>query len=421
MDNKTFIVLRSFVVAIGATAASTFIGVYGVLLGASAVEMGWLQSISNSVNNGGQLLWGRISDRVGRRKPFLLLGGGVLGLLWFLLTYVRTPVELIIIYGVIALFSALITVNWFSLIADSSTVSTRGRFLSVINNLSSIGTIVSLVLMTFTFSGEVTSQIRIPFYLAASSYFISLVLIMSIKEQRRRNSGQKSLIHTLKNLKNENRFFRYFMAMNVQGFFWSMAWPMFPITIVSVMNFTLTDVAFLTVTSSLAALGAQYILGKFVDRINRPPLIFANRILLSLIPVQYALYNSFGGFLILELYSGIVSSIQNVVMNSYLLDIVPEQGRGEYISLINGFNGIMYLFGALSGGYLLQYLLGFYALREALLIGYIAVFFGRFMSSLLFIGLKEPEERKGLPLSLYNLILRRQPAGAPSGGTIRVR
>ncbi|MFG1450505.1 MAG: MFS transporter [Thermoplasmataceae archaeon] len=421
MSNKTFIAMRSFVIAVGATAASTFIGVYGVLLGATVVEMGWLQSITNAVNNGGQLLWGRISDRVGSRKPFLLLGGVVLGALWYLLTDVRTPVELILVYAIISLFSALITVNWFSLLADSSTVKTRGRFLSTVNNLSSIGTILSLVIMTFTFSGAVSNQIRIPFYLAASTYFVSLVLIWRIRETKRSNKSQKSLLNTLKNIRNEPLFFKYFMAMNAQGFFWSMAWPMFPITIVTIMNFSLKDVAILTVTSSVAALCIQFVLGRIVDRMSRPPLIFLNRLLLSLIPLQYAFYVNLKEFIILEIYSGIISSIQNVVMNSYLLDIVPENGRGEYISLINGFNGIMYLVGALSGGYLLDYFTRLFPLREALLAGYIVVFFGRFLSSLLFIGLKEPENRKGVPLSLYNVLLRRQPAGSPSGGTIRVK
>jgi len=254
MSNKTFIAMRSFVIAVGATAASTFIGVYGVLLGATVVEMGWLQSITNAVNNGGQLLWGRISDRVGSRKPFLLLGGVVLGALWYLLTDVRTPVELILVYAIISLFSALITVNWFSLLADSSTVKTRGRFLSTVNNLSSIGTILSLVIMTFTFSGAVSNQIRIPFYLAASTYFVSLVLIWRIRETKRSNKSQKSLLNTLKNIRNEPLFFKYFMAMNAQGFFWSMAWPMFPITIVTIMRHFLRTINFLVISFRVGAI-----------------------------------------------------------------------------------------------------------------------------------------------------------------------
>ncbi|EQB71737.1 MAG: hypothetical protein AMDU4_FER2C00177G0004 [Ferroplasma sp. Type II] len=64
MDNRKLIALRSFIIAAGATAAASFVGVFAVMIGASAVEMGWLQSSSNSLSNLGQILWGRISDRV---------------------------------------------------------------------------------------------------------------------------------------------------------------------------------------------------------------------------------------------------------------------------------------------------------------------------------------------------------------------
>ena len=65
--NKTLIGLRSFLSSVGATAASTFVGIYAVILGAGAIEMGWLQSSFNSISNGAQLLWGKLSDRTGRR------------------------------------------------------------------------------------------------------------------------------------------------------------------------------------------------------------------------------------------------------------------------------------------------------------------------------------------------------------------
>ena len=66
--NKTLIGLRSFLSSVGATAASTFVGIYAVILGAGAIEMGWLQSSFNSISNGAQLLWGKLSDRTGRNR-----------------------------------------------------------------------------------------------------------------------------------------------------------------------------------------------------------------------------------------------------------------------------------------------------------------------------------------------------------------
>ncbi|MDS0256198.1 MFS transporter [Thermoplasmatales archaeon AK] len=421
MLNKTLIVIRSFVVAVGATAASSFVGVFGVYLGASASEMGWLQSSANALSNGGQILWGRLSDRVGARRPFLIAGSLLLAVLWYLMSYSTSPVSLIIAYALISFFASLITVNWFSLIADQTDSSVRGRFLSVVNILSSVGTIISLILMTLFFTGAEKNDIFIPFSAAAGSYIISAVLMSMLRENKHEQKVVGNLRTTLRNLKRENHFYRYFLAMNIQGIFWSMAWPMFPITIVSVMDFSLTQVAYLTVASLAMTVAVQYVLGRLTDRINRPPVIFANRAMLSLIPLMYGFFTNFGQFIMLEIYSGFLGSIQNVVMNSYLLDIVPENHRAEYISIINGFNGLVYLIGALIGGYLLEWLLGMFHLRMALEIAYICVFAGRFLSSLLFLRLKEPGKRGKAPLGLYSQLFRLKQPGNPSGGTIRFR
>ena len=421
MNNKTIIALRSFIVAVGATAASAFVGVYGAFLGASPAEMGWLQSAANSVGNGAQLFWGRMSDRFGVRKFFLVVGGAVLALLWFLMGVVKTPVELIIAYGGISFFGSMITVNWFSLIAEQAESSSRGKFLSIVNNLASVGTIISLLLMSIFFTGKVTNEIRIPFFVAALSYLISVIVVALIKEKKHSSVSKKSLLETMRTLRGEKLFYRYFLAMNIQGYFWSMAWPLFPLTIVDLMHFNLSEIAYLTVAASATTVLFQFLIGRITDKINRHPLIFLNRLMLSLIPIFYAFFHNFQEFIILELYSGGLSAIQNVVMNSYLLDIIPVDRRGEFISILNGFNGLVYLFGALSGGYLLQAFISFMPLGISLTIAYLIIFSGRFLSSFLFYRLKESQDRGAGPLSLFQLILRQKPAGSPSGGTIKVR
>ncbi len=421
MLNKTILTLRSVVIAAGAVAASSFVGVYGVYLGSTAIDMGWLQSAASALGNGGQLLWGRISDKIGARRPFLVLGSLILAFLWYFLGIVKTPFDLIVVYGLVSFFSAMITVNWFSLIADETQSSVRGRFLALINNISSVGTLVSLLVMTFFFSGHVDSDISIAFFAAAGSYGISAVLMARIRETRHSTKVVGSFLKTVKNIRKDKLFFRYFVAMNTQGFFWSLAWPMFPITMVLVMNFNLSDVAFLTVAAIGSTIVVQFVLGKVTDSIQRPPLIFLNRVLLSGIPLFYAFSRTFPEFVILEIYSGVVGGIQNIVMNSYVLDIVPEKQRAEYLSIINGFNGIVYLAGALTGGYLLSYLMTGLPLYQALIYGYLIVFTGRLLSSMLFLRLKEPDVRGRAPLHLYTMLFRLKPPGSPSGATIRFK
>ena len=421
MDNRLLISIRSFIISAGAAAAASFVGVYGVFLGASPAEMGFLQSTSTSVSNGGQILWGRISDRVGRRLPFLIMGSISLAALWFMMPYVANPVNLIIVYSLISLFGAMITVNWFAFIADSVDQQRRGRFLSLINNLSSVGTIISILAMSLFFGGSAIHDLAIPFMAASASYLISTVLLFRGREVKNKAQKITGMKETIREMRSDRTFSRYFFATTVQAYFWSMAWPMFPMTIVAVMRFNVTQIAYLTVASLSITVIGQYLMGRIVDRFNRVPLIFINRMMLCVIPLMYGFFQNLPEFLVMEIYSGFVGAIQTVVMTSYLLDISPARSRAQYISTINGLNGVVYLFGALSGGFLLQFLVGSYALRTALMIAYIIVFAGRLASSFLFLRLEEAGGNSRRDFPLFNILLRWKQPGNPSGTTVGPR
>lgn len=419
MNNRAIIAIRSFIIAAGAGAAASFVGVYGVILGATAADMGWLQSTSNAITNGGQIFWGRISDKVGRRTPFLVAGSVILAILWGVLAYVRTATELVVVYSAISLMGAMVVVNWFSLIAESTVSSTRGHYLSVINNLASVGTIVSLFVLSFVFKGQASRDILISFMLASASYVASTILLSRIKEHNPGSLKRNSLYHNLKHIRDEDHFYRYFLATNTQGIFWSFAWPAFPITIVTIMHFSLSQVAVLTGSALGATIVTQFLLGRVVDKVYRPTIILTSRILLSLIPIQYALFRTYPEFMFMELYSGFVGAMQNVVMNSYLLDIVPEGNKAEYISILNGFNGLVYFAGALSGGYILQYFIGIYGLVEALFLIYVIATAGRFCASFMFARLRETEKGGKREEALFSILHRIRSPGNPSGGVLK--
>jgi MFS family permease len=418
MKNPHLIALRSFVVAAGATAAASFVGVYGVLLGATPSEMGFLQSTSNSLSNAGQILWGRISDRFGTRLPFLIMGSLSLMALWFMMPFVRDPVNLIVLYSLISLFSAMITVNWYAFIADNVSEVARGKFLSTINNLSSIGTIISIAAMSLFFTADNVKDLAIPFFAAATSYLISAILLKTGNEKKVYRKQSNTFVASFREMRRNRKFYSYFVATTTQAYFWSMAWPLFPITIISVMGFSVQIVAYLTIASLSVTIASQYFFGRFVDRVNRVPLIFFNRLMLCVIPLMYAFFVNLGQFFILEFYSGFVGAIQSVVMTSYLLDIAPSGKRAEYISVLNGANGIVYFLGAISGGFMLQYLVALYPLRYALMLGYLVVFAGRFLSSFLFLRLQETGGNNRRDLALFSILLRWRHPGSPSGGNL---
>ncbi|MGC8608625.1 MAG: MFS transporter [Thermoplasmata archaeon] len=421
--NKTMQFLintRSFIVSFGANTAASYIGVFGVLLGSSPIEMGMLQALSNSISNAGQILWGRVSDRSGVRRPWLMLASGAMTVIWIAMALVRSPIDLILVYSIMSLISAMLSVNWFSLLADMSKSGSRGTFLSLLNNISSLGNLMSLLAMTFILRGSSINELIIPFSMGAVAYVASVFLVLFMKEEKKKAKLSPSFLKTFAEARKNSTFYRYFKAMNIQGFFWSMAWPIFPITIVSVMNFSLPTISELTAVNIVAIMVIQKFIGKITDRFDRTPLIFVNRFLLGFIPLMYGYFTGVGEFMIIEFYSGIVSGLQNVVMNSYLMDIIPIGHRAEYVSIMNGFNGIVYLAGSLAGGGLLEYFIGIYPLHYAVTISLTIIAIGRISSSFLFLHLKEPTERGKMGNPILFLITRIN-HGLPSGNIQKQR
>ena len=103
---------RSVVNSLGLGMVNPFLSPYAVELGASSSEMGWFQSLSNLSNNVMQVIWGELSDRFGRRVPFIVLGGVITAVLWFPMIFVANATQLIFLIAIQALLGSMATPAW---------------------------------------------------------------------------------------------------------------------------------------------------------------------------------------------------------------------------------------------------------------------------------------------------------------------
>ena len=392
MNNRKLIALRSFIIAAGATAAASFVGVFAVMIGASAVEQyvkeAKIEGLSQEFKNDPSFVY--VCNFIQYAGTIQLRSGIAKGL-----------------------------EEYAGLLFGVPLLGTMDIIIGAIEEACGKKVAGELIAIFFLLDSNSRKDIIIPFTAASISYIASALIGFMLTEKKSKSIMSKNLLGTLKTLKNNSIFYQYFMATNVQSFFWSLAWPMFPITIVTIMGFSLKVVALLTIAAIGSALVTQYFIAKFIDNINRIPLIFLNKIMLSGIPLMYAFFDSFPLFIGIEIYSGFLGSIQNSILTSYTLDVVPEGHHAEYISILNGFNGAIYFAGALTGGYLLSLFIDFFPLKLALILSYIIVFSGRFISSFLFRGLKEVGGGRNRG-ALSILFKPRQP-GSPSGAPINPR
>jgi MFS family permease len=391
--------IRNIVNSFGSGTVSPFLGVYTVRLGASPSEMGWFQSISNLAPNLMQIPWGKLSDRLGRRVPFVLVGGLITALLWIPVMLVASPSQLILVIGVQAVLGSMAAPAWTALIGELAHSSKRGIATAALNRYAMVGslsaTLVSGYLMIIV-TGSLQQMFFIPLMTAVVCGVASSLVMLLVHEKRnskRVNIRSSSFfnIHDVAVQVRENpNFLRFLAASSVFGFFMSISWPLFSITVADVLQAGMLEVALLSLFSGGAMIVFQPIGGKLADRVGRKQLIIAYRLGLVTVPIFYGLATSMTQLYLAEIFFGTLTAFGDVAMFAYLLDVTKEEYRGTLAAFYNLVLGILYFVGSLLGGYLANYLVGILGLALGLQLVYALSAVGRTAGALTFLTLKEP-------------------------------
>jgi MFS family permease len=379
-----------------------FMGAYAVKLGASASDMGWFQSSSNLSNNVMQVFWGRLSDRLRRRIPFIILGGLIVAGLWIPMMFVASASQLIILLAVQALLGSMATPAWTALIGDLVPSLRLGRVNSAVNLWASIGsliaTLVSGAIMVFV-GGTPQEILFVPFAVAIVFGLISSLVMVYIKEGK---NGEKlnltknlasdfsSILHQAKKTPD---FVKYCYVEGIFQFFMSISWPLISITQVEVLNASMLDIALLTVAQALITIVFQGWAGRLADSIGRKPLLVFYRFSLITVPIAYAFFPNMTSLIAISTFWGFSTALGQASLTACLLDISPREFRGSFVAMFNLVIGVTTFFGSLFGGYLSGYVIGVFGLVLGLQIAYVVSLAGRGVGAALYLTLKETLKR----------------------------
>ena len=390
---------RSIVNSFSSGTVGPFLSVYAVKLGASASEMGWFQSVSNLAPNMMQMPWGKLSDKIGRRIPFILVGGLVTAALWIPLMFVTSATQLIAVIAVQAVLGSMATPTWAALIGELMHSSKRGMTTAAINRAAAIGSLLATLAAGYLMvmiKGTLQQMFFIPLLVAVVCGVASSLVMILVNEKPHPNNASKGSIFGVrdvtKNVKSNSDFMRFTTASVVFGFFMSISWPLFSITTISVLNASMLEVALISVIQGAVTIALQPWGGKLVDRVGRRQLIVAYRLGLILVPTFYALASNVYHLYIASVIFGIIVAFGDVAMFAYLLDVTQEELRGTLTAFYNLATGIVFFVGSLFGGYLANYLVDVYGLVFGLQLAYTLSAIGRGVGALTFTTLREPRK-----------------------------
>jgi len=379
-------------------------------LGATTAQLGWLQAVTNLFPAIMQVPWGKLSDFMGRRTPFLVVGGVVSFILYFFMVGVIDAWQLILLVSIQLAIGSMMIPTWSALVGDKTTPRERGlvmsRFFAVSTLASLVATLVSGMLADSFTSGEGgtvdKSVFAFPFFMAGISGILGSLLLLKVKERKRQMYasprrifafGLKSFIFTSD--LTENKHFRNLVALNTTfNFVMSIIWPILYYTYFRVLHMTLTEYAISNVISSGSTLFFQTRAGRLLDLIGPMPQILISRFAFISVPVVYALATQVWHIYAINAALGFANAMANVAFFAYILDVAPEEKKAEYFAVYNTMIGIGTFIGSVLGGYLALFFIDRYPspsdLALALGMVYLISAFGRAICSMWFLKLKDP-------------------------------
>ena len=389
---------RQITNSFGSGTVSPFLSFYTAWgLHGSVSELGWLQAVSNFAPNVMQVPWGKLSDKMGRRIPFIILGGLLTAALWVPLMFVGTAMQLIVVVAVQSILGSMAIPTWTALIGDLSQSSKRGITTAALNRVAGFGgllaTLSSGYLMILV-HGTPQEILLLPLLIAIGFGVASSLVMMPIREKRFQNNSSKSSIFDMRDVaklaRGNPHFLRFTVASIIFGFFMSVSWPLFAITQNDILHLSMLEVGLIGVLSGVVTIALQPWGGKLVDGVGRRPLIILYRFSLVLVPVLYALATNVYHLYLLNLIIGVTAAFSDIALLAYLLDISKEETRGTMTAFYNLVIGIFYFVGSLVGGYLATYFVGVFGLLLGLQIVYAMSAVGRGIGALTFMSIEEP-------------------------------
>ncbi|MBS7637165.1 MFS transporter [Candidatus Bathyarchaeota archaeon] len=400
-DGKLKVVyIRSVANALGAGMINPFVGPYAVKeLGASSSEMGWFQSMSNLSNNVMQVFWGRLSDKLGRRVPFIVFGGLIVALLWLPMLFVKTASQLVILISLQALLGSMAVPAWTALIGDLVPSSRLGRINATVNLWASVGSILATIasgaIMT-AIGGSVREQIVIPIIVATACGLLSPLVMFYVREKVDKNvceevkkSFRKDLFDVFRVAEKSLDFIKYCTCSAIFNFFMSIAWPLFAITQVKVLKASMLEIALLSVVQGLFTIIFIGWAGRLADAVGRKPLLIFVRFSYVSVPLAYAFSPNIHVLTAIGAFWGAAAAFEQASVTTYLLDVSPEMHRGSFAAFYNLLIGTVTFFGSLIGGYLSDLTVSVYGLVLGLQIVYTVSAVGRFIGATTYFRLRE--------------------------------
>jgi len=321
-------------------------------IGASKTLISLIEGIAESTASLVKALSGYWSDKIGKNKPFMLIGYGVTALITPLYSFVSKPVEVLFYRFFERIGKGVRAAPRDSLISGSVTQKNAGKnfgFHKAMDNSGAIlGPLAAFLLLYFLPTGDSIMSYKIIFWIATIPAILGVITIAVFIKETKADKKADAPKLSIKNLPKRYFFFLVIVFVFTLGNF-SDALLLVKTTETGVNK---VFIPFIYMIFNIVSVLLAIPIGKLSDRIGRERLIIPGFLIFALTFFLFGIFNNIvifiGLFAMYGLYSALVDGSQKAMIS----DIVSKELRGTGYGIYHAVLGMTLLPASLIAGLL---------------------------------------------------------------------
>ena len=316
-------------------------------MGASKTAISLIEGIAESTASLLKAFSGYWSDKIGKNKPFMIIGYGITTLVTPLYAFVGKPVQVLFIRFFERIGKGLRAAPRDSLISGSIDKNETGKNFGFHKAMDNSGAIIGPLFAFFILSFTSLDYSDI-FLLASIPAILGIItLAIFIKEAKGKKNGNNNKFH----FKQLPKRFYFFLAII---FVFTLGNSADALLLVKTAETGISKsyVPFMYMIFNTVSVFLAIPIGKLSDKIGREKLIILGFFVYALVYFFFGMFNSIGIFIMLFVMYGFYSALTDGSQKSMVSDIVSKELTGTGFGLYHAVLGITLLPASLIAGLL---------------------------------------------------------------------
>lgn len=316
-------------------------------MGASKTSLSLIEGIAESTASLLKTISGFWSDKIGRNKPFMIIGYGLSALIMPLYAVVISPMQVLYLRFIERVGKGIRTAPRDSLVAGSVTNGETGKSFGLQKAMDNSGAIVG-PLIAFALLSFFPNNYQLIFLLAGIPSFMAIfVIIFGIKEAKKNKENLFKKFHF-------NDFPKKYYLFLIIIFIFTLGNSTDALLLVKA-NEVGVKVAFIPlvylVTSIVSVLLAIPI-GVLSDKIGKEKILIFGFLIYAIVYFGFGVTGSISVIVALFALYGLYSAATDGIQKAFISDIIDENKKGTGLGIYNAMIGITLLPASLIAGIL---------------------------------------------------------------------